>query len=79
MFKEWLNVLTLLKNDESLRVKFKDELMLSTQTELTYHEAKHYAQDYQHAKLQVYKAFDEKTLGKWITKPFEQNHFTIND
>lgn len=48
-------------------------------SELTYHGAKQLADDYQQCKVFLYKSFDENSLGKWITKPFEQNHFMITN
>ena len=37
------------------------------------------SKDYQTAKLKVYEAFRKGKLGSWVTKPFEQNYFSLNE
>jgi hypothetical protein len=63
------------KSREFLREKFSEDEIVNLK--VTYHEAKQTAGDYQNSKLFVYKSFDHNSLGKWLTKPFEQNHFMI--
>ena len=66
---------------EALEVKFnieKDTQLKDSIVQLTYHDVKQRADDYQKSKLLAYKTFEEKNLGKWVTKPFEQDCFTIS-
>jgi hypothetical protein len=37
------------------------------------------SKEYQLAKLKVYEAFRKASLGQWITKPWEQNYFSLSD
>ncbi|CAL8110857.1 unnamed protein product [Orchesella dallaii] len=45
--------------------------------DLTYHEAKHLATEYQKAKHEFVQFFKEANLGPWIGKPVEQDSFKV--
>jgi len=44
-----------------------------------YNHIKLLSKEYQLAKLKVYEAFRKASLGQWITKPWEQNYFSLSD
>lgn len=80
MFKSWLNTLNLLKKNKKFNEKEFQKVhknFSNDETNLTYHEVKHMAKDYQQTKIKIYQAFKDSNLGTWITIPFEQNCFSI--
>jgi len=90
IFKEWMECFKRSMVIDGLRETFEkklinhekasnDDELKTLASQITYHEAKQMADEYQKSKVFVYKSLDESGLGKWITKPFEQNHFTISN
>lgn len=76
--KQYLNV-CLNKRNSSVSNELTDSSsqLKDVLRNMTYHEAKQLADDYQKSKMFVYNSFDEAGLGTWITKPFEQNDFFL--
>lgn len=72
MFKMWMSIINLLR-EKKITAKTNDRL-----DQLTYYQAKQISEDYQKAKLNVYKCFKEKNYGIWLAAPLEQNHFFIS-
>lgn len=80
LFKDWYSVWKSFKSCSNLDEKNKliDYLKLNENLSLvTYNQVKLLSNDYQLAKLKVYEAFRKANLGSWITKPFEQNYFSL--
>lgn len=80
LFKDWFSVWSSFKACKNLDAndKLKNYLKLNQDLSLvTYSQMKLLSSDYQLAKLKVYEAFRKANLGSWLTKPFEQNYFSL--
>lgn len=84
MLKSWMECFEEFSNvsglKDTLNGRFSDEsVKVDDIKSMTYDEIKARAYDYQQTKLLVYKSFDQSGLGKWMTKPCDQNYFKINN
>lgn len=84
LFKDWIAVYKSMFKTKNINttklngINFTDESS-GPSDQFNYNHVKLLSKDYQLAKLKVYEAFRKASLGQWITKPWEQNYFSLSD
>jgi Mor family transcriptional regulator len=85
LFKDWIAVYKSIKSNSVTSSKLdginfteNDSSNLNSNFNFNYNHVKLLSKEYQLAKLKVYEAFRKANLGQWITKPWEQNYFSLS-